>query len=144
MNNQFLRHLVATIDYRFQKSVQNSSDHFGNFSLGKGSRSPIEIINHMFQVLRATRTFIQKDNRHDQGRKKLDFLSEVERFKAELIAIDELLSKKEVDLESSKKLIQGPLSDIVTHIGQIALLQRLDDRPILHEDFSKAPIKTGL
>ena len=55
MKNQFLRHLLATIKYRFEKSLLNSTDHFGDFTLGKGSRSPSEIIRHMYEVIRWAR-----------------------------------------------------------------------------------------
>jgi hypothetical protein len=144
MNNQFLRHLIATINYRFQKSIQNSSDNFGAFNLGKGSRSPVEIVNHMYQVLRSTRIFIKDEKLDHQSAPQLSWTGEINRFKVELAEVDKLLVHQEVNLAYTKKLIQGPLSDILTHVGQISMLQRLDDRPIAREDFSAASIKTGM
>ena len=41
----------------------------------------------------------------------------------------------------SKRLLQGPLSDILTHIGQISMLSTLNDNPIEWEDFSSSPLQ---
>ena len=45
-------------------------------------------------------------------------------------------------MKYSKILLQGPLSDILTHIGQISMLSRLNNNPIEWEDFSSSPIRT--
>lgn len=141
MNNEFLRHTLATIGYRFAKSVKGSSSGFGDFSLGKGSRSPREIIHHMYQVLNWTRIFIEKEKLERASAEELDLTGEIERFHAELKLVDAALADQELPIEYAKKLLQGPLSDILTHVGQISMLQRLDDNPIKGEDFSAAEIK---
>ena len=69
---------------------------------------------------------------------------EIKRFNDELRALDDLLSTKELGIGYSKRLLQGPLSDILTHVGQLSMLSRLDDHPIEGEDFSSAPIQTGV
>ncbi len=143
MKNELLRHTLATIQYRFDKSVQGSKEEFGDFSLGKGSRSVKEIINHMYHVLNFTRTFLEEGFER-QVPKPLDLKKEIQRFNKELKEIDALFSVIELNMEFSKKLLQGPLSDILTHIGQIAMLRRLVDEPIPRENFSAASIKTGL
>ena len=73
--------------------------------------------------------------------KRLQITQEIERFNLELKKIDKTLSARELGVEYSKKLLQGPLSDILTHIGQIAMLQRLNGAPIKWEDFSSAQIQ---
>jgi hypothetical protein len=50
----------------------------------------------------------------------------------------------ELTVNYSKRLLQGPFSDILTHIGQVSMLQRLNGKPIDGEDFSAASIKTGI
>lgn len=42
----------------------------------------------------------------------------------------------------SKRLLQGPLSDISAHIGQISMLSRLNNNPIEWEDFFSAEINS--
>jgi len=142
MTNEYLRHTLATIHYRFQKSVKYKNDGFGNFSLGKGSRTSIEIINHIYIVLNATKNFIIEEKRQKEISEKLTLDLEIERFNQELKNLDKVLSEKELPAAYSKRLLQGPLSDILTHIGQIAMLSRLNNHPVEAEDFSIATIKT--
>jgi len=144
MTNEFLRHTLATINYRFQKSVRDHKDGFGSFSLGKGSRSPEEIVNHMFSVLNATWFFIENERHRKNKPDQLSLKEEIDRFNLELKKVDQALVEKELSISYSKRLLQGPLSDILTHIGQIAMLQRLYDNPIKGEDFSAADIPTGI
>ena len=144
MKNELLRHLIATIKYRFEKSVRDSKESFGEFSLGKESRSPVEILHHMYHVLNSTRVYIEEERIPSKQPEKLTFNQEIERFNQELIRTDKALDTNELPLNYSKKLLQGPFSDILTHVGQIAMLQRLNDKPISAEDFSAASIKTGI
>ncbi len=61
MKNELLRHTLSTIKYRFEKSVANSNENFGEFDLGKESRNPTEIIHHMHHVLYSTRVFLKEE-----------------------------------------------------------------------------------
>lgn len=142
-NNEFLRHTLATIAYRFQKSVSRSTDEFGSFNLGNGSRTPSEIVIHIYEVLKATREFIVKSKDNDNQLMNLSFIQEIERFNAELEKFDIVLIEKNLDIEYSKRLLQGPLSDILTHVGQIAMMARLNGNPIAKERFASAPITVG-
>ena len=144
MNNEYLRHTLSTIAYRFQKSVKNASSNFGDFTAGKGTRTPGEIINHMYYVLRVTKMFIQEGRFEKQIPEQLNLALEIDRFNLELKKIDLVLEEKELGNNYAKKLLQGPLSDILTHIGQISMLARLNDHPIEGEDFSAADIETGI
>ncbi|MCE7995761.1 MAG: hypothetical protein HEP71_27530 [Roseivirga sp.] len=143
MTNEYLRHTLSTINYRFRKTVKNADDGFGTLSLGKGSRTPDEILNHMYQVLKATRVFIQEESRPAEKPEQLGFKAEAERFLKEIQVLDKVLSKNELPVNYAKKLLQGPLSDILTHIGQISMLSRFYGIPIPPEDFSAAEINTG-
>ena len=141
MKNEYLRHTLATIDYRFQKSVTYRGDNFGEYTLGKKSRSPIEIINHMYFVLNSTTLFIQEENRQITEPKVLNLELEIDRFNLEIKKLDTVLAENELDMNYSKKLLQGPLSDVLTHIGQISMLSRLNNNPIEGEDFSSSIIE---
>ena len=98
----------------------------------------------MFHILRATRIFIQEERFEKEIPEKLSFKFEIERFNLELKKTDNVLADKELGMNYSKKLLQGPFSDILSHIGQISMLSRLNDNPIEGEDFSAASIKTGI
>ncbi len=144
MKNELLRHIISTIKYRFQKSINDRKLAFSDFSLGKGSRSPKEIIHHMNDVIYSTRVFIEQESLPQEKIEKISFENEIERFNVELTRVDKLLNNKDLDINYSKRLLQGPFSDILTHIGQIAMLQRLADNPIDRENFSRSEIRTGI
>ena len=144
MKNELLRHTLSTILYRFNKSVANYKPAFSSFSLGKGSRTPAEIVNHMFLVIKSTRLFIERESRESTTEEVLSLDREIMRFLEELKRLDEVLKGKELPMNYSKRLLQGPLADVLTHIGQIAMLQRMMDNPIQGEDFSSASIETGI
>jgi hypothetical protein len=144
MKNELLRHTISTIKYRFEKSVIDSTEKFGEFSLGKGSRNPIEIINHMYYVLNSTRIFLEQESFNTKEPEKLNLAKEIERFNREMISIDKVLDIKQLPVNYSKKLLQGPFADILTHIGQISMMQGLNGNPIKAEDFSRASIETGM
>ena len=144
MKNELLRHTLSTIKYRFEKSIAGSTENFGRFNLGEGSRSPIEIVNHMYHVLYSTRIFLEEERFARKQPEELALLQEIERFSLELINIDKALHVFELPSNYAKRLLQGPLSDILTHIGQISMMQRLNGKSISGEDFSAAHIETGL
>lgn len=143
-NSEYLRHTLATIAYRFQKSVSRSTNEFGNFNLGHGSRKTTEIVNHIYQVLKATKDFIQDGKYDKENPENLSFKFEIERFNTELHELDGVLSEKDLGSDFSKRLLQGPLADILTHIGQISMMSRLNGNSIDGEDFASAPIKVGV
>ncbi len=140
MKNEILRHSIASIVYRFEKVIKNQEDSFGEFGLGSRSRTANEIINHMFDVLHATRVFIEEERFIKESSNALSFSEEASRFKAECELIDRSLSHEELPVPYVKRLIQGPVSDIFTHIGQLSMMSRLNGRPKDWEDFSSAPI----
>ena len=80
MKNEYLRHTLATIDYRFQKSVKYRNIDFGDYALGKESRSPKEIINHMYFVLSSTTIYIQEERIQKEEPDKFDLELEIDRF----------------------------------------------------------------
>lgn len=143
-NNEYLRHTLATIAYRFQKSVSGSTNEFGNFNLGYGSRKTTEIVNHIYQMLKATKDFIQDGKYDEEIPETLSLKLEIDRINDELQELDRVLTKKNLGSDFSKRLIQGPLADILTHIGQISMMSRLNGNSIDGEDFASAPITIGV
>ena len=140
MKNEYLKHTLATIQYRFQKSVKYRNSDFGDFTLGKQSRTPKEIINHMYSVLNSSTILILEERLEKVTPTKLDLEFEIERFISEIKKMNIALSKNELDINFSKKLLQGPFSDILTHIGQISFLTRLNNNPIEGEDYSSSKL----
>jgi len=94
----------------------------------------------MYFVLNATKIYIQEERIQKEEPEKFDLELEIDRFNLEIKTLDEVLSENELNMKYSKILLQGPLSDILTHIGQISMLSRLNNNPIEWEDFSSSPI----
>ncbi len=47
----FLRHTLATIAYRAAKVERDAPPSFGEFQLGKGARTPVQIMSHLADLL---------------------------------------------------------------------------------------------
>ncbi len=138
--NEFLRHTLATILYRFEKAVRKTNNQFGNYDAGSGVRSPIEIIHHMFHVMQFSKGMVLGKEFEKDIREDLLFHTETSRFIDELKEIDQLLVQKELGVEQTNRILQGPFSDVLTHIGQLSMLRRMSGDPISKEDFSEAQI----
>jgi hypothetical protein len=67
----------------------------------------------------------------------------VRRFFGALKALDDYLASEEPLHEAPEKLFQGPMADVLTHIGQMCLLRRLAGHPIKSENYHKAAIAAG-
>jgi len=141
----FLRHTLATIAYRAAKVERDAPPGFASFQLGKGARTPVQILAHMGDLfdwaLRMVRGQSDWVPTKPQAWRK-----EVERFHASLLALDRYLASDAPMGASAEELFQGPLSDALTHIGQVAVLRRQDDSPVRSEVYARAdiaPVRVG-
>jgi hypothetical protein len=72
-----------------------------------------------------------------------DWNTEVERFFRGLAALDEQLAAVDPSDDSRDKLIQGPLADALTHVGQLAMLRGIAGAVMRPESYAKAEIVIG-
>ena len=42
-----------------------------------------------------------------------------------------------------EKLVQGPFADVLTHVGQLALLRRLEGHPVERQSYLRAQVEVG-
>ncbi|OJJ15679.1 hypothetical protein BKI52_37990 [marine bacterium AO1-C] len=138
---ELLRHSLAATAYRFQKAVYQADEQFGNLELGHGVRTPSELVNHMNNVLQFTIAAIQAIERQTIHQKS--FGEEVALFNQKLQELDQSIEAHELRLETAKKVLQGPISDVLTHVGQLAMMRRFHQEPIQGESFFKATIEVG-
>jgi hypothetical protein len=137
-----LRHTVATVAYRAGKALRDAPDHFGTFHIGDKTRTPAQILAHMGDLFEWAVSIAQgKQAWHDSM--PLSWNAEVERFFGAVKRFDDLLTSAEPLHTSAECLYQGPVSDALTHIGQIAMLRRLAGSPIKGENFFRAEISAG-
>ena len=136
-----LKHYLAAIAYRTQKALRDAPPEYPDFSAGHRARTPVEILRHMTSVLGYARTLFVGGTYPFNPAPLATFGDEVGRFHDMVAALAALLDDG-VALNgiSYEQLLQGPLSDVMTHVGQLALLRRLADAPVPPENFIYAEI----
>lgn len=72
-----------------------------------------------------------------------DWDKEVERFFDGLATLDAVLADNLRFTGSIDKLIQGPLADALTHVGQLAMLRGIAGAPVRPESYARATIVPG-
>ncbi|MEX1139671.1 MAG: hypothetical protein WEB33_13395 [Bacteroidota bacterium] len=141
IERDFLKHFLAAIAYRTQKAVRDAPREYWDFSAGNKARTPSEVLRHMTSVLGYARTFMIGGQYpiHPDPLPNAD--EEINRFHGVLEDMGRLLAEgtplKEI---TERQLLQGPLSDVMTHAGQLALLRRLHGSPVPPENFIFADI----
>ena len=72
-----------------------------------------------------------------------DWNVEVQRFFDGLAALDRELASDALPEGSIEKMIQGPLADALTHVGQLAMLRGMAGVPVRPESYARADIIAG-
>lgn len=139
---QLLRHSVAIVAYRGGKALRDAPDHFASYHIGDKTRTPAQILAHMGDLFDWALSIAQGSQAwHDST--PLPWDVEIQRFFAALKKFDDYLTSAEPLHASPEGLLQGPVADALTHIGQIAMLRRLASSPIKGENYFKADIIAG-
>lgn len=137
-----VRRYLAALAYRLRKALRGAPDGFSEFRAGQGVRTPCDLLNHM----RGRLLFVHRHYRPDAGEEppRLPWAEEVEALTRVLADLDEdLRTGAPLDGAVLHRLLQGPLSDVMTHVGQVAMLRRLAGSPIPAESFYDAEIALG-
>lgn len=136
-----LRHFLAAIAYRAQKALRGAPTDFPDFSAGNRSRTPVQTLRHMTSVLGYARTHFNGGSYPVTPEPLPSFSDEVQRFHS---VVEQLGTDLSSDLPlkdiSERQLLQGPLADAMTHVGQLALLRRLFGSPVPPENFVFAAV----
>ncbi len=139
---ELLRHAVATVAYRGGKAVRGASSGFAEFHAGEGLRTPAQILAHIGDLFDwALSIAVGRQKWRDSA--PLPWEQEVERFFATLKKFDDFLASAEPVQAPLEKLLQGPVADALTHVGQIAMLRRLAGAPVKSESYFAADIASG-
>jgi len=134
-----LRHFLAAIAYRTQKALRGAPPGFGSFAAGNETRTPAWLVRHMASVMGYARTFFVGGRYVAEALPTLD--DEVARLHANIAALAEEIARPQwPDGITPARLLQGPLSDAMTHAGQLAMLRRLAGSPVPPEDFVYADV----
>jgi hypothetical protein len=137
-----LRQLAATLAYRAAKVLRDVPPLFDTYGCGDSTRTPVRIVAHMADLMAWGVTIADGDIQWNAGGSD-DWDREVGRFFDGLGALDRALATAGPFKGSVDKLIQGPLADALTHVGQLALLRGMAGAPIKPESYARADIVIG-
>jgi hypothetical protein len=138
---EILRHLAATLAYRAAKVLRDVPEGFAATSAGPTTRQPVQIVGHMADLMAWAVTLARGEYTWTAGGSG-DWTTEVDRFFDGLAALDRELAADDFH-GSVDKLIQGPLADALTHVGQLALLRGMAGMPVRPESYARAEIVIG-
>jgi hypothetical protein len=134
-----LRHFLAALAYRTQKALRGAPEGFAEFRAGNDVRTPMELVRHMSSVVGYARTFFIGGKYWPEPLATFD--DEIERFHEMLADLrSHLEAGTPLNGLTEEQLLQGQLSDAMTHAGQLALLRRLHGDPVASENFIYASI----
>lgn len=138
---RLLQHALAAIAYRARKAVSGSPPEFADFRAGPGVRTPHQLLRHMSDVLGYARVTFSGGSW--RAHTLPTFEEEVTRLHEQLALLNDIIAVEEFAEFTPDQLLQGPISDTLTHVGQLAMLRRLSGSPIPPENFIVADIDTG-
>jgi hypothetical protein len=137
-----LRHLVATLAYRAAKVLRDVPAGFAEFSVGPKARVPVQIVAHMADLMGwAVRMAEGEYLWRAEGTSDWD--TQIRRFFDGLAALDRILASGAPPGNAPELLIQGPLADALTHVGQLAMLRGAAGAPVRPESYARAEIVVG-
>jgi hypothetical protein len=137
-----LRHSLATIAYRAGKIIRDAPQGYVDFQAGQNCRTPVQILAHIGDLFDWALS-MAKGQPTWHGSTPLSWPDEVQRFFESLKRLDDYLAGDEQLHASPEKLFQGPISDALNHVGQLAILRRLSGVPIRGENYYQADIAPG-
>jgi hypothetical protein len=141
-----LRDLVATLAYRAAKVLRDAPPEFGGMAFGSSTRKPVLIVAHMADLMEWAQRLAHGEYSWKAGGGD-DWDTEVARFFDGLSALDRALASDDSlrgPVENPvEKMIQGPLADAFTHVGQLAMLRGMAGMPIQPESYARADIVVG-
>ncbi len=142
LKRELLRHLIATLAYRLKVAILDAPENFAAFKIGEAIRTPGEILAHIGDLLEGS-LYLMKGEFVQLNSAPLPWNEEVERFFTAAKDFDSYLAADTPLGQPIEKIMQGPVSDALTHIGQIVMLRRVAGVPVRAEGYFTAEIVPG-
>ena len=139
---QLLRHTVATLAYRAGKVLRDAPEGFGDLRVSPASRSAVEILAHMVDLMGWAERLARGEYRWEAGG-VADWPAAIDRFFEGLAALDRALADPAAAAFPAEVLFQGPIADALTHVGQLAMMRGLAGQPVRPESYARATIEAG-
>ena len=142
LKREVLRHLVATVAYRGGLAVTGAPPGFGTFRAHETTRTPGELLAHIGDLLEGS-VHLLKGNLVYLSSVPLSWDKETTRFFTAVKEFDEYLASDALFACPVEKLVQGPIGDALTHVGQLVMLRRMSGSPIRSAAYFTAEIIPG-
>lgn len=139
---QLLRHTLATLAYRAGKVLRDAPEGFAAFRLTPGSRSALEILAHMVDLMDWAERLARGEYRWEAGGVD-DWDTAVDLFFARLAKMDAALADVSAAPYPAGVMFQGPIADALTHVGQLAMMRGVAGEPVRPESYARATIEAG-
>lgn len=137
-----LRHTLATLAYRAEKVLHDTPPDFAAHRIGPSTRTPLEILGHLGDLVEWAEALADGDGKW-KAASLGDWNADLARFFAALARLDARLAKPDPLVHPAAQILQGPIADALTHVGQIAMLRGHAGAPVRPESFARAEISPG-
>ena len=142
VKRELLRHVIATVAYRGGVAVADAPERFAAFRVDESARTPVEILAHIGDLLEGSLYLVRGELVYLTSA-PLPWGEEVSRFFSAVRGLDSYLASDAPLACTVEKLIQGPVGDALTHVGQVVMLRRLAGKPVRAENYFTAEIVAG-
>jgi len=134
--------MIATVAYRGGIAVSGAPLNFAEFRIHEETRSPGEILAHIGDLLEGS-LYLVKGEMVSLTSSPLQWDKEISRFFSAAKRLDSYLASNAKLVCPVEKLIQGPIGDALTHVGQLVMLRRMAGKPVRVESYFTAEIVPG-
>src|SRR3954469_340097 len=139
---ELLRHALATVAYRGGKAIRDAPESFAGYQPAATSRTPLQIVAHMGDLFEWSLSIARTAQRCPSS-EPLPWPDVVARFFATLGDFDAYLASEEPLAVPPEQLLQGPVADALTHVGQLMMLRRMAGAAVRSESYFTADIVVG-
>jgi len=142
VKRELLRHLVATVAFRGGLAISDAPENFSVFRVDETIRTPGELLAHIGDLIQGS-LYLVKGELVYLTSAPLSWEHEIARFFSAVKEFDSYLASGAPLACPVEKLIQGPIGDALTHVGQIVMLRRMAGKPVRVEAYFTAEIVAG-
>jgi len=128
--------------YRAEKVLQAAPEAFVDHRLSAGSRTPLEIVAHMGDLVEWAERMARGEYRW-APQPVSGWTEGCDRFFRGLLALDAAIGESSLTEYSAETIFQGPIADALTHVGQLALIRGIAGIPVKPESYARAEIQVG-
>ena len=134
--------MVATVAYRGGLAVVGAPQTFAEFQAAETTRTAGELLAHIGDLLQGSLHLLKGEMVYLTS-DPLPWNEEIARFFLAVKELDAFLSSDAPLAIPVERLVQGPIGDALTHVGQIVMLRRMAGIPIQPGSYFTAEIVPG-